>query len=770
MQLLPNGQVQIKNSQTGETRVVNPNDLPNYGVGVLNQYANLISQQQPQQTAQPQVQQQQAPVQAPQQSPQDLATTIGNTLGNILSGASKPARLVAQAGADLPSIVNALITGKPITSPAPNLGAFGLSPAEQKQVEQHPVQEGLKNAADAASYAIPFGKAAEGAGAVGKILSGVLAPGAAVGALQGVSQDNATPASVAGNAVLGAGGAGLVGAAAPALGKILGGGGDALDAAGNQIIKGQYAGPKGVADANQLGATISQLKNYGVNSFKDIATIAPKVTGDTGIITQLTRDAVSKANPVDLGGVLNIGKDLVNNEPLVSASAGNKFNDMLDKGINAMGGGEGEASNATKGNSYGTGELGGAQYSILHPGGNLNITNADPGKAFDFIQSLQSKAASLAHGATDESRSLAKVYQGVANELTDRLYQGAGADKALTSSTITPEALDKIKQISPQLAKDVSQVKTVGQLRSLAAPFVRGSKLAQATENAKSNELPGDLATAGGFGALEAILGGGVSPATLPAALGGYLAKKAVTSDTGQSIISKLLTGGGEAGKAGGAAFSALGDNPVLSYLTGQSAARKGIALGQTGALPNQIPNNANTTNNQTNNSSGNGVEQVTSSPSGNSISPTVNGNQTGQTMTITPQMVQNAYLHLAPAQADRVKSAYDAQFGGATNELNPVETSNLNKQIDDLVGTFKKMNVVQKINPLDPTNQDLQAQRAAITLEIIRSSAGRVSKQELDQAFNNFLNPATTNPVAQGNALKALVNNKVNPNVGAQQ
>ena len=85
--------------------------------------------------------------------------------------------------------------------PAPELqDILGFNLASQSPFEKTKNKVG----AELASFAIPFGK---GIGALQKILG----PGAAVGALQGVSEDNATPQTVAGNTVLGAGGAGILG-------------------------------------------------------------------------------------------------------------------------------------------------------------------------------------------------------------------------------------------------------------------------------------------------------------------------------------------------------------------------------------------------------------------------------------------------------------------------------------------------------------------------------------------------------------------------------
>lgn len=79
--------------------------------------------------------------------------------------------------------------------------------------------ESGRAAAETASLAVPFGKAKAGAGIASRALTKYLAPGAAVGALSGAADANATPESVLGNSVLGAGAAGGLGALSKILSK-----------------------------------------------------------------------------------------------------------------------------------------------------------------------------------------------------------------------------------------------------------------------------------------------------------------------------------------------------------------------------------------------------------------------------------------------------------------------------------------------------------------------------------------------------------------------
>lgn len=617
-QILPNGLVRIQNSNTGEVKDVTPQDLGKYNPALVDSYQKMI-QPAPQNNVTPN--QPQAQTQAQPSPSPDLATTIGGLLGNILQGALKPVRFVGQAGAETgASGINLLqsILGQRQTAFNPQV----MTPEELKQIQSPDgsrdvgkvALEGAKNIANVASYAIPFGKGAN-------LLTKVLGPGAIVGGLQGASQDNATPESIAGNAVLGAGGAGVLSGITPLLSKALGGVSVGADAGASVITKSQFRDvAKNVLDKNQVGDTLSRLSKYGFRNIDQISQVAPLVTGDTGVITQLTRDAVANAKPVNTSGLLDYTKELLDKEPLITETVGNKFRNLMSKAISATSGG--------------------------------NIGGGDPLAMYDFARQLEGKASSLRYG-NDEAKSLGGVYQEVANTIKDKIFKDSGADNALIGTVLTPERLQQLQQISPKLADEVSNVKTIGELRSLAAPFVRGSKLTQAAENAKSNELPGDLAASGGFAALQAILGG-LSPATAVAGGAGFLAKKTLMSNTGKALGSNILSKAGIGAKTGSEALTNLNANPLFSYLAGQTGAR--IPISNPGTLPNVVGNNADRTNY-------NGQDQSKQNilpPSGNNITPPVNNNQ------ITPEMVKQAYLKYPAVLADRVKAAYEAQTGGA--------------------------------------------------------------------------------------------------------
>jgi hypothetical protein len=121
--------------------------------------------------------------------------------------------------------------------------------------------------------------------------------------------------------------------------------------------------------------------------------------------------------------------------------------------------------------------------------------NANPDTVFSFIQDLEKQASQInripVFQRTGEDMALKNSYQQLADELKTRLFEGRnaagevigpGADQALLSGLATPDQLQALTDIHPQLARDVASAQTVGDLRKIAAPFVKGSQLAHETE------------------------------------------------------------------------------------------------------------------------------------------------------------------------------------------------------------------------------------------------------------------------------------------------
>jgi hypothetical protein len=139
--------------------------------------------------------------------------------------------------------------------------------------------------------------------------------------------------------------------------------------------------------------------------------------------------------------------------------------------------------------------------------GNL-VRTANPLETFDLIKKYETKAADLGRFRPERAvpnpndTSLARAYELMADELKDRLYTQSNADVMLFNAKQNDKIIKELAQISPKLAERVKNASTVADLRSIAAPFVRGSKLAFATragEQIATNNLGG---VAKGLGSL----------------------------------------------------------------------------------------------------------------------------------------------------------------------------------------------------------------------------------------------------------------------------
>lgn len=156
---------------------------------------------------------------------------------------------------------------------------------------------GAREIANAASYAIPFGKQIEGAGVASKILTKALLPGAGVGLLQGLSRENATPASVAKSTAGGAATAGALEAGSSVLGKLL--------------EKSTVDVPKRLMNSvfkEKVGSTKASLKG---GSTLGQEALSRGIQGKNA--EQIYQDAVSKMGNIEdeISGAINTSKRII---------------------------------------------------------------------------------------------------------------------------------------------------------------------------------------------------------------------------------------------------------------------------------------------------------------------------------------------------------------------------------------------------------------------------------------------------------------------------
>lgn len=229
---------------------------------------------------------------------------------------------------------------------------------------------------------------------------------------------------------------------------------------GNKVLQGEYKVATNPDDINTLA-------NYGFTKPEDVMNAADQVTGADGVISKMTRDAVSKADPVDMTGVPQTANNLLSNSDFIPDNVATKAYQQILKFTTKEGT-----------------PMGGGTQKIPYS----EVTNADPLDTYDFIQGLESKAQkyfqdSATPGADPGVRETANFYQNMANEIKDKLFINSGADNQVAGS-LTDDAANTLKQIDPSgnLLNDVKNATNVSDLRSVAAPFVRLSQAAQATQ------------------------------------------------------------------------------------------------------------------------------------------------------------------------------------------------------------------------------------------------------------------------------------------------
>lgn len=244
--------------------------------------------------------------------------------------------------------------------------------------------------------------------------------------------------------------------------------------AGNRFIRGQYnLSPK--SSESFTPGDVDALANYGLTKPADVANAADKITGANGIGTKLVRSAVKQSQPIPLGEL----KD----------STGNYVPGVIDNAKNLLDQGEFiPETTAQKAFQF-------IKNVVFKNQGN-NILDGDPIQMYDAMKGLENKAAGLTNPDIGVQQ-LKRVYLGVADDIENRIFNVSGANQNLNNMSLSPEDFQTLNNVSPKLAGDVQstlQNGTVGDLRSIQAPFVRGARAA-AESVARTGNTPISMRT-----------------------------------------------------------------------------------------------------------------------------------------------------------------------------------------------------------------------------------------------------------------------------------
>lgn len=307
-----------------------------------------------------------------------------------------------------------------------------------------------------------------------------------------------------------------------------------VDNLGNKLLASQYGtiGKPTARETNPL-ETIGKLADFGITRPQDAERIANSFTGTDGIVNKAVLKAVGKARNVETGGLMEIADAAIENGGLVDKDAKSVRNVVQAQVRRLLGGPEGSISG-----------------------------KADPSETLGVIKSLEKRGNDLLGKGgnyrltTPERVDQANVLFQIRDELTDRLYGSAGADKNL-AGVLTPEVREQLVKLHPGNSKwvnfidnNVMKSQTVGDLRSTMAPFVRIGKI---IDEGDVNALTfgGRLAN-NSSGLKDKIAGFATSTVAKPAArLSGATLKNASNSTLGEVLGGASAIGSSSALKGG---------------------------------------------------------------------------------------------------------------------------------------------------------------------------------------------------------------------------
>ena len=340
-------------------------------------------------------------------------------------------------------------------------------------------KELVKGAVGTAAYAIPFGK---GPG----VFTKALFPGAATGGMFSASEEEATPESVVGGALLGAGTAGVLYGFGKVAQRVAKG---RAPAAFTKLQPVEELAPKAQKELTRTANNFladnfvvptkraTQLKPLNVakemvldgftdgSNFDTLRQVTDGVTGDTGIITRTSREMIGRMK----GGIKLVDKEGQN---IVVKSVNNLLKVAHDIPKNARKDILVEVTDMLD--------------TAMQPKGGLNEYN--PQVLNDVMRSLEGKAVKakslstyLTKNPAAEARS--NIYWAAAEEIEIALQKAAGKQN-LVKDVVTPGVIDELAQFSPRLAQKLANAKTLAEVRSVAAPYVRLGQMMDLTEAA----------------------------------------------------------------------------------------------------------------------------------------------------------------------------------------------------------------------------------------------------------------------------------------------
>lgn len=262
-----------------------------------------------------------------------------------------------------------------------------------------------------------------------------------------------------------------------------------------------------------------KMLDYGVaGSFDDMSSVADKVTGSNGVLSKVTRDSIgSLSGGVDISHVLPAVKTTL--AKIIDLTAQEERKIILN--------------------------IGGAEKT------SETIGKMNPLDAYDMAKSLEAQGHQYLSTSTYLTKNLkaeqiGKAYLDAADEVMLSL-EGMAKKQNILESFKTPEIISTLNEISPKLAKEFENAKTLTDVRHLQSPFVKLNQMIDLTEQAANSafqstgrQLAGRATTAVAGG----VVGSSMGPlGTLIGTLGGAVfgpAAEAAIEAARPSILTRM--------------------------------------------------------------------------------------------------------------------------------------------------------------------------------------------------------------------------------------
>lgn len=289
--------------------------------------------------------------------------------------------------------------------------------------------------------------------------------------------------------------------------------------------------------------TSKEILSHGIGgSLDNMQKVAQSVTGDNGILTNVVRSAVGKIpGDIKTGDVLGSVKNMLDQYPLKDATK----RDVLSAVIGT--------------------EKPGVLPDFINPVDALDRAKTLESIGYQYINKGVNKM-----NPSPEALAIGRAYLAGADELTSSLEKTVGSQNILDQFK-TPEMMGQLSKISPKLANQFQNAKTLSDVRSIQAPFVKLSQMIGLTNDAAQSVVPsgmGMLGARGGGALIGNALGGPVG------AIGGFMAAP-FTAGIEQAARAPIATGAakainavaGASGGAGGGKLSSTLSSPLARAL-----------------------------------------------------------------------------------------------------------------------------------------------------------------------------------------------------------